>query len=297
MHNLKGASLMVLSMACFALMDMFVKLLSADLPPGEILAIMGAGGAIGMALLLIARGEAPMTRDMLRGAVAVRSGFDAAASLTIVFALSLVPLSLFTTIIQANPLLVTLGAALFLAEPVGWRRWTAISVGLLGVLIVLRPWDDAFDLAALLAVAGVVFQSARDLSTRWVAASVNSLQVSAMGFVAMVPTGLLAMVVTGTPGVMPEGREFLWIAGGIGVALPAFLSIVVAMRIGEVSFVAPFRYSRIVFGLLAGMLVFGELLDGYTLLGAAIIVASGLYTFLREARLRRHGLKDSPGGV
>lgn len=297
MKNLKGAALMVLSMAGFALMDMFVKLLSADLPPGQILAIMGAGGAIGIVFVLMLRGEAPMTRDMLRGAVAVRSGFDAAASLTIVFALSLIPLSLFTTIIQANPLLVTLGAALFLAEPVGWRRWTAIAVGLLGVLIVLRPWGDGFELAALLAVAGVVFQSARDLSTRWVAARVNSLQISVMGFVAMVPTGLVAMAVTGTPAVMPEGRAFLWIAGGIGAALPAFLSIVVAMRIGEVSFVAPFRYSRIVFGLLAGMLVFGEPLDGYTLLGAAIIVASGLYTFLREARLRRRGLNPPPGGV
>ena len=119
MHNLKGASLMVLSMACFALMDMFVKLLSADLPPGEILAIMGAGGAIGMALLLIARGEAPMTARHAARRRGAQVGIRRAASLTIVFALSLVPLSLFTTIIQANPLLVTLGAALFSPSPSG----------------------------------------------------------------------------------------------------------------------------------------------------------------------------------
>jgi len=297
MDNLRGAALMVLSMACFALTDTFVKLLSTDLPPGEILAIMGVGGAAAMALILALRGEAPLTSEMLRGAVALRSAFDAAASLSFFFALSLIPLSLMTTILQANPLLVTLGAAVFLAEPVGWRRWTAIAIGLVGVLIVLRPWDEAFQLAALFAVAGVVFQSARDLSTRWVVARVNSLQISVTGFLALIPTGLLAMAVTGSPPAMPDGRAMLWIICMIGVAIPAYYSVVVAMRIGDVSFVAPFRYTRIVFGLLAGVLVFGETLDGYTLFGAMVIVASGLYTFLREARLRRRSLNESHGGV
>jgi drug/metabolite transporter (DMT)-like permease len=183
---------------------------------------------------------------------------------------------------------------LFFKESVGWRRWLAIVVGLIGVLIVLRPFGTAFEPLALLAVIGVIAMSARDLATRQITQSISTVQLSVVGFVATIPAGALGLVLSGAKPVMPDLHVWgIWIAA-ITVGVPALYCIIAAMRIGDISFVTPFRYSRIVFGLLAGLLVFGETLDAYTLIGAAIIVTSGIYTLLREARLRRRAQRVTP---
>jgi drug/metabolite transporter (DMT)-like permease len=183
--------------------------------------------------------------------------------------------------------MVTLGAALFFGEAVGWRRWMAIMVGLIGVLIVLRPFGSAFDPIALLAVVGVIAMSARDLATRQITQSISTIQLSVIGFLATIPAGAVGLTLAGASPVIPSTAVFgIWILA-IAIGVPSLYCIIAAMRIGDISFVSPFRYTRIVFGLLAGLLVFDETLDNYTLIGAAIIVASGIYTLLREASLRR----------
>jgi len=287
LDNLKGAFLMVLAMAGFAIEDMFIKLVSDTLPSGQILIMTGIGGGLVYGALAIFRREAPVTPAMLWGPSGLRALFEGLAGTAFVTALALVPLSLVTTVMQTNPLLVTLGAAVFFAEPVGVRRWSAICVGLFGVLIVLRPFGSGFEPATLFAVAGVLAMSARDLATRRVQSSISTVQLSTLGFLTIIPGGILSLAVNGDAMVMPDARAWVLSAATIGIGVPALFCIIAAMRVGEISFVAPFRYSRIVFGLFVGLTVFAERIDGYTLLGAAVIVASGLYTFFREAQLRR----------
>jgi drug/metabolite transporter (DMT)-like permease len=287
LNNTRGAILMVLAMAGFAIEDMFIKLAADSLPVGQILMIIGIGGALAYGGYALARGLAPVSLSMLRGASGIRAVFEGVAAICFVTGLSLVPISVVTTIIQANPLLVTIGAALIFRETIGWRRWSAIAVGLIGVLIVVRPFGAGFAGGTLFVVAGVVAMSARDLATRKIPARFSTVQLSTLGFLATIPAGAVAMLIEGGGFVMPDLRATACLAGAIAIGIPALYCIIAAMRVGEISFVAPFRYSRIVFGLFAGVLVFRETLDGYTILGAAIITAAGLYTFLREARLRR----------
>ncbi len=287
MDNIRGAVLMIIAMAGFAIEDMFIKLMADSVPVGQILIMTGVGGGLIYGAFAVARGLPPIRLSMLRGASGLRVLFESIASLGFVAALALVPVSVVTTIIQASPLLVTMGASLFLGQQVGWRRWTAIFVGLFGVLIVLRPFGAGFDLAALLAVMGVIAMSARDLVTRQVRQSISTVQLSTLGFLSTIPAGLLALGVTGDNLVVPDTRAWLMLAGILISGVPALYCIIAAMRAGDIAFIAPFRYARIVFGLLVGFFVFRETLDFYTLLGAAIIVASGLYTFVREAQSRR----------
>ena len=278
---------MVASMAGFALEDMFIKLMGGAMPVGQILIGVGLGGALFFGTWAVLRGQPPLTAAMFRGASGLRALFEAVASIGFVAALTLVPISVVTTIIQANPLLVTLGAALFFGESVGWRRWTAIIIGQAGVLIVLRPFGTGFEAATLFAVMGVLAQTGRDLATRRISGTISTVQLSTLGFAVAIPAGIVALLGAGDPPVMPDLRTLGYLFGAIGIGIPSLYCIIAAMRIGDISFVAPFRYSRIIFGLLIGLWAFGERLDVFTLLGAAIIIASGLYTFAREARLRR----------
>ena len=129
--------------------------------------------------------------------------------------------------------------------------------------------------------------SARDLATRQVKHHISTLQLSVVGFLATVPAGLLGLVLSGDAPLLPSWHVITLTIAAIAIGVPSLYCIIAAMRIGDIAFVTPFRYSRIIFGLLAGLVIFGETLDAYTLLGAAIIVISGTYTLLREARLRR----------
>ncbi|MDE0985468.1 MAG: DMT family transporter [Yoonia sp.] len=296
MDNMRGAILMVIAMLGFAIEDSLIKIMASDLPSGQILMMLGIGGSLVFTVWALAVGQSPLSLSMLRGASGVRAVCEGIAALGFVSALALVPISLVTTIIQASPLMVTLGAALFFGEAVGWRRWMAIMVGLIGVLIVLRPFGSAFDPIALLAVVGVIAMSARDLATRQITQSISTIQLSVIGFLATIPAGAVGLTLAGASPVVPSTAVFgIWILA-IAIGVPSLYCIIAAMRIGDISFVSPFRYTRIVFGLLAGLLVFDETLDNYTLIGAAIIVASGIYTLLREASLRRsqQRVKDLP---
>ena len=287
MDNIRGAILMVIAMLGFAVEDTLIKLMATDIPSGQILMTIGLGGGLVFATLALIKGEAPFGLWMLRGASGVRALCEGFAALGFVTALALVPISLVTTIIQASPLLVTLGAAVFFKAPVGPRRWIAILIGLIGVLIVLRPFGDSFEAPALFAVGGVIAMSARDLATRQVKQNISTLQLSVVGFLAAVPAGFLGLVLSGDAPLLPSWHVITLTIAAIAIGVPSLYCIIAAMRIGDIAFVTPFRYSRIIFGLLAGLLIFGETLDAYTLLGAAIIVISGTYTLLREARLRR----------
>lgn len=285
---------MVAAMLGFAVEDTLIKLMADTLPSGQILMMLGIGGATVFAIWAVITGQTPFSFRYLKGASGARAICEGMAALGFVTALALAPISLVTMIIQASPLLVTLGAALFFREAVGWRRWIAILIGLVGVLIVIRPFGESFEPAALFAVMGVVFMSARDLATRQINQSISTVQLSVIGFMATIPAGLLSLAISGAQPVMPVGSVWVLFVVAVMIGVPALYCVIAAMRLGEISFVSPFRYTRIIFGLMAGVLVFHEDIDGFTLLGAAVIVASGIFTLWREARLRKRAQTAKP---
>lgn len=287
MENLRGSLLMVAAMAGFAIEDMFVKSLAARLPVGEIIALLGAGGALIYAVVARSRGESLVNRDLLAPSVVLRNLAELVGTIAFVCAIAFTPLAQASAILQATPLAVTLGAALFLGEKVGWRRWSAITVGFLGVLVVIRPGTEGFTALSLFAVVGVMGLAARDVVTRRVPPAITSLQLATYGFAVLVPAGLVLAAVMGTPLVLPTPLEAAKMSGALVAGTAGYYALIAAMRLGEVAVITPFRYTRLVFALVIGWLVFAEAVDATTLVGGAVIVASGLYTLLREARLRR----------
>lgn len=282
MENLRGAFFMVLAMAGFAIEDTLIKTMASVLPTWQIVLFMGLGGSLMFGVLTVSKGQKLWTPHMLSTPVLLRNLGELIGVLGFVTALARSDLSSASAILQALPLMVTLGAALFLGEPVGWRRWSAVAVGFLGVLLIVRPGMDGFDANSIYAVAAVIGLAIRDVATRRITKELSSVQLSFLAFLVGVPAALVLSAVSPTGWVAPPAWILGLALGTVAMGGFAYITLIQATRIGEISFVTPFRYSRIVFALLAGMLFFGERPDGLMLLGIGIIIASGLYTFWRE---------------
>ncbi len=298
MNNLRGILLMVAAMAGFSVEDALIKAAAASVPVGQILMLLGIGGAVIFGTLARLQGARLLTPVVFSRPVLLRNAAEMLGTMTFVNAIALLPLSTVTAILQATPLAVTLGAALFLGAEVGWRRWTAILVGFAGVLIIVRPGAEGVEAGALLAVAGVFFLAARDLATRATPASVPSTVIATYGFASVIPAGAILLAFSGGA-MMPEPRAGLLIAAALVIGVFAYYAIIAAMRVGEIAVVTPFRYTRLLFAVGIGMAVFGERPDALTYLGAVLVIGSGLYTLLREARLSRRQRtlsQDAPGG-
>lgn len=281
MDNLRGSLFMTVSMLLFAVEDMLVKLAAAAVPLGEVMLAEGLVGALAFAALAAAKGQAPLPRALFTRGIAIRSGFEVTGRLFYAFAIALTPLSAASAILQATPLVVVAGAAAVLGETVGARRWAAVLAGFAGVMVVLRPGLSGFDALSLLAVVGMAGFAGRDLATRAAPPHLSSAQLGVAGFVMLALAGAIALA-TQTPALPPAS---LW---PVLVALPIFgtagyQALTLAMRTGEVAAVTPFRYTRLIFGTALGVVVFHERPDAFTLLGGALIVASGLYA-LHAAR-------------
>jgi len=296
MDNIRGAILMVLAMLGFAIEDALIKTMAGQMPVGQVVIILGIGGATFFAIAAQVYGDALWSPALHTPAMVIRNTAEVVGAVGFVSAIALTPLSTASAILQATPLVVTLGAALFLGETVGRRRWLAIGIGLVGVLLIIRPGTDGFDAKSLFAVVGVLGLAARDLATRNIPSETSSRVIAFYAFFFAIIAGviLLAFGVTGRSWVRPDTADSLRLALAILVGIAAYYAIVGATRIGEMSMIAPFRYSRLVFALLLGMMIFGERPDRLTILGAAVIVGSGFYTLWREQRLRQASKPESP---
>lgn len=285
--NTRAALMMVASMAFFAVEDLFLKRSAEAMPPGQVLALTGAAGACVFWALAAGQRQAVLSREALRGVPLWRTLAEAAAAMLYIVALALAPLSMTSALLQASPLVVVAGAALFLGEKVGWRRWVSILVGFAGVLVILKPWDAAFDPTGLLTVACVVVLAARDLATRVMPARIGTFQVATWAYLGLVPSGALLMAGMGQAFVWPTPWQWAGLGGALVSGLFGYYAVVAAMRLGEVSVVAPFRYTRLVFALAIAMVFLGERPEASTLLGAGLVVGSGLYAFARERARKR----------
>jgi drug/metabolite transporter (DMT)-like permease len=286
--NLRGSLLMVLAMAVFALEDMFFKWSAVGMPIGQILLASGLFGWAVFAVMARREGRRTFSRAALHPAVMWRNTGEMIGSFAYITAIASVPLATVSAVLQAMPLAVTLGAALFLGEQVGWRRWTAIFVGFLGVVLVIRPGMVGFEVNLLWVLITVPALAVRDLASRRVPADCSTAQVSAWGLMAvsLLGAGVLAF---GPAPIWPTAWQAFVLLGALVFGTTGYWAITAATRTGEVSIVAPYRYTRLIFAILIGAFVFAEWPDRMTLIGAALIIGAGIYSFLRE-RSRMRGL-------
>jgi drug/metabolite transporter (DMT)-like permease len=287
--NLTGILLMLAAMALFAVEDLFLKWLAVGLPLGQIVLISGLLGAPVFVAMAWRSGRGIFVKEALHPAVLARNLGEMIGTASFVAALAAVPLGTVAAVLQAMPLAVTMGAALIFRETVGWRRWTAIGVGFLGVLLVIQPGAEGFQAASLLVLVTVAGMSLRDLAARAIPAEVTTAQVSAWGLMAVAVLGAGMLAVTGGARTVNAGEAAI-LFGAVLFGTAGYWAVTAATRTGEVSVVAPFRYTRLVFSMSLGVIFLAERPDALTLVGAALIVASGLYAFARERARKRASL-------
>lgn len=285
-ENTKGALLTVAATVGFTLNDAFMKALSDELSLSQALFLRG----LAVTFLLAAVGQAvgalrwpPDRTD--RHMLLLRGLADTVATYFFLSAVFNMPLANANAILQALPLTVTLGAALFFSEPLGWRRLTAIGIGFLGVLLIVRPGMEGFNVYGVYALVAVILITVRDLSARKMSPRVSSLLAASVtsGMVTLA-FGAAAIFGQWNP-VSPLAAAQL--SGAVVSIFVGYFFAVAAVRVGEIGAVAPFRYSALVVALLVGVMAFDEWPGPLALLGAAVVVASGMFTLMREAALRR----------
>ena len=281
MDNLRGSAFMVVAMAFFALEDMMIKAASTTIPAGEILIFFGIGGSFVFTVLTLRRGEVIFHPAILSRPILLRTLCEIIGRVFFTLALVLTPISSTSAILQATPLVVVMGAAIFFGEKVGWRRWSAILVGFVGVLLIIRPGLEGFQANSLLAVIGMLGFAGRDLATRAAPPELSNVQLGIYGFLVLVVSGIGLLMYSGGA-VVPTWVSSLQIVATIIFGVIAYYALTLAMRTGEISVVTPYRYTRLVFALIVGFFMFGERPDAMTLLGSAIIVSGGIYTLLRN---------------
>ncbi len=283
-NNLRGILWMLIAMLAFAFGDTFMKLLAGSVPAGQVIVLTGVGGVLVFIVFCIQSDARDWVGRILHPGVLARTVCEGLAATGFVMAFATAPLSTIAAIMQTNPLLVTLGAAVLLRERVGPHRWGAILMGLVGMMIVIRPWGAAFEPTALYALFGTICLSLRDLLTRFVPDGVPTVQLGVYAMAMLVPAGAALQLLLGTDYVGLDATQNLILLGSVVMIAFGFFAATQSLRIGEMSAVAPFRYSRLIFALILAYLVFAERPDLPTYLGAGLIVASGLYAIWREAK-------------
>lgn len=282
--NMRGALLMMGSMAAFTFNDACMKALSGDLPLFQALFLRGV--AVTVILTVVLRpGRAMLARIGRRDLwlIALRTGAEIGAAYFFVTALFNAPLANVTAIIQAIPLTVTLAGALFLGEAVGWRRMAAIAVGFAGVMLIVRPGTEGFTFASVYALVAVGFVTLRDLTTRRLSRDVPSVAVAlaaAAGVTLFAGLGTL-----GQPWAPVDATSAAQLAGAVVFVIGGYLFSVMVMRAGDIGFIAPFRYTSLIWALILGFAVFGDWPAPLTLIGATVVVATGIFTLWRERKL------------
>ena len=284
--NLRGALYMTLSMAAFTLNDACVKLVAETVPLFQVIFLRGLGTTILLAIFVqMTTGLRQSWPRRDRPLIAGRTLAEIAAMVTFTLALTNMAIANATAILAALPLVVTLGAALVFGDKVGWRRLSAICIGFVGVLLIVQPGTDGFNIWSLLVLLSVLVITARDLFTRAFSQAVPTMTVAVLtaGAVCLVG-GVLSLF---TPWVALDLREAALIAAAAVLIIGGYVFGIMVMRVGEVGFVSPFRYTSLIFALILGLVVFDEFPNALALIGGVIVVSTGIFTLLRERMVAR----------
>jgi len=284
-QNLRGILAVLAASALFMANDTLTKLNLAELPLGEILFIRNSMSAVLCAGLVLYLGALRPLRVLATWPVALRTAGEILTTVFFLSALALMPIANVNGIMQSTPLVLTAAGAVFLGERVGWRRWLATCVGLGGVLLIIKPGSTGYGSASLFAVAAIAAVVLRDVATKRVPHEVPALMLTMLSTLSIMLTGLaLALVETW---VMPSPQTWARLAACAILIVAALYFSVSAMRFGELGVITPFRFSSVLWGLIAGYVVWSELPDLWSVMGMAIVVGAGLYTLYRERKLRR----------
>lgn len=281
------------AMAAFTFNDTFMKALSDEIPLFQ--AIFMRGVATTLLLLLLAiwfRGFDLRLSRRDWGLITLRTVMEIAAAYFFITALFNMPIANVTAILQALPLSVSLAGALFLGESIGWRRITAISVGFIGVLFIVKPGAADFTIYSIYGLATVAVVTVRDLAARRLGENVPSLTVAWVGAIGVTMSAGLASL--GETWVAPTPLGWMQLAGTAVFIIVAYIGSVMTMRVGDIGSVAPFRYTGLLWAILLGFIVFDEWPDVWTLLGSAIVVSTGVFMLLRERALGKRATPPGP---
>ncbi|HZP21727.1 MAG TPA: DMT family transporter [Bauldia sp.] len=284
-ENLRGISALVACNALFLGNDTLIKLASRSLPLGEILLLRGAFAALVLTPFIVATGQHRQLALAANWPMFWRTVAEIVSAALYLLALFHIPLANINAILQTVPLMLTAAGALFLGETVGWRRWTAIGIGFAGVLIVIRPGFAGFNAYSLLALGSVFFIALRDVCSRIMPRGLTAMLVAFITAIAVGLSGPAVGLALDEVWVAPDGEGLLLIAGAVFFLIGGYLTSVIFMRHGDISVVAPFRYTAIVWAMLIGYFVFADIPEWPMLAGTAIVIATGVYTLYRERRV------------
>jgi drug/metabolite transporter (DMT)-like permease len=272
---------MIIAMGCLTLTDLLIKVSSQTLPIGQVMISYGVGSLIVFWILLRIKGESIRLSPLNNPTVIFRNIGELIALNGMFLALVYVPLSTIGAVIQTVPILVTAAAALFLGERVGMRRASAIFVGFLGALLIIQPGAASFDITAILVLIAAIGMALRDIATKLVRENLSTLLLTFYSCFLFIISGGVLLIIDGGASVPVVGNS-VTIAAMIVTGSLGFFFMTEAVRLGEMSVVSPFRYTRLLFSMAAGILILGEQVNASMIIGSALTILSGLYIWRRE---------------
>lgn len=278
--NRRGILSMSAAMACFIVNDALVKYASQTMPAAQLICVRGIAASMLVLAVAHATGATARIGVIVRGRVAIRASVDAIATMLYLVSLFHLPIANATAINMTSPLFITLLAVVFLDEWVGWRRWLAIGLGFAGVLLVIQPQAEGFNAFALVCLAATALHAVRDLLTRRIPVTVPAILIA-------LSTAIAAALLSGIVSLIEGWRSFGFLELGFIALASVFLAagyylIINGMRYGEVSITAPFRYTGLVWALLIGFAVWGDVPNALAWCGIALLIGSGLYVLHSE---------------
>ena len=283
--NLQSIILMIAAMGCFTLADLLIKIASRTLPVGQIMIMLGIGSSLVFCGLMRLKRDPIYFTPLRQPAVMLRNVGDFAGALGMCLALAYVPISTIGAVLQTVPLMITAAAALFLGERVGIRRLSAILVGFAGTLFILQPGSADFDLMVVLALVAAIGMTARDIGTKLISRELSTLLLSLYASMLFCVSGGILLLVTGGAS-LPDGGMILLFVVMTALGSLGYILVTTAVRLGDMSVVSPFRYSRLLFSLAVGILILGETVNAMMLVGCALTIGAGLYIWRREIVLQ-----------
>lgn len=285
-ENMRGAFFMATCMAAFGINDALIKSSSEHFTLVQTIFIRSIFTSV-LLLIFAWRQKAFQVDISLRDwkLIGFRMFGEIIGAYLFLYSIFNMPLANATAILQSMPLAITLGAALFLKEDVGWRRYVAVLIGFSGVLIIVRPGTEGFNSFSFFALGAVVLFVCRDLTTRRISKTIPSSMVSFVTSLGIMVTSACLLPFIEWRPVTVENTSIL-VAASLFVIVGYILSVS-AMRTGDIGFVSPFRYTILLWSIVLGVIVFGDIPDAWTIVGSTVVVVTGTYTFYRERKRQK----------